>query len=375
MYLKDHDVLTSCPASLIEGSGGSPCGNCARRDKPCIYPPSLRKRRADEAQTSNEIETRLRRMEALLQAGREAEASQTLQNPIWLSRPATADSPTPVHLRSALSTQSSALPWYQSRRNGTSSSKTSPTDIHSKLPITVLQGSQKASHLDLEDVAFNFEPSLAGLGGQANYEESEMPSQEIQWEKYASGSWMSVCSQPGQRWVCKRTGSVDFVEIAKALALGLKRRLTIEQELSSPKAPDEPDEATAWTFVQAYFDSSYDSLFGIVNRPAFEARWRDDFVRGNSQSNDPSWVALRYVVYAAGCRCHLAKDHTISFIQARAQAWQYFEKALSLFKDIIFTTKGLTAVQALALMVCTISSAPTYNSCYYVYSTISDFFN
>ena len=106
-----------------------------------------------------------------------------------------------------------------------------------------------------------------------------------------------------------------------------------------------------WTYVQAYFDSSSDTLFGIVNHPVFEAHLRSHFNRSNAQPDEPSWVALRYVVNAAGCRCHLARDPSMSFVRARAQAWQYFEKAIAVFKDVVFHTRGLTAVQALALMV------------------------
>jgi hypothetical protein len=187
--------------------------------------------------------------------------------------------------------------------------------------------------------------------GLADPEESEVPFQEGQWEQLVPASWMSVCSQPGVRWVCQRTGSTDFVESATSLAISLKRRPMVVQDSSLPTEGAELDETTAWTYVQAYFDGSYDALFGIVNRPAFEAQLRDHFNRTTAASDDPLWVALRNVVYAAGCRCHLAKDPSMSFVTARDQAGQYFEKALAVFKDVIFHTKGLTAVQVLALMV------------------------
>lgn len=74
------------------------------------------------------------------------------------------------------------------------------------------------------------------------------------------------------------------------------------------------------------------------------------------QHEDPSWFALRNAVYAAGCRCVLAKDLSVSFVDAEAQSWQLFENALSVFTDLIFGHSGLTAVQALIVMVSSIAS-------------------
>jgi hypothetical protein len=104
----------------------------------------------------------------------------------------------------------------------------------------------------------------------------------------------------------------------------------------------------------AFFDQSHEAVFGIPHRPTFETRLRAHYDTFRpAQAEDPSWFALRNVVYAVGCRCLLANDSSISFVQADAQAAPYFRTALSVFSEIIFGHSGLTAVQALVVMVST----------------------
>lgn len=108
----------------------------------------------------------------------------------------------------------------------------------------------------------------------------------------------------------------------------------------------------SFDFESAYFEHSYDAVFGVVHRPTFESRLRAHFRLGNaSRVDDPSWYALRNIVYAAGCRSLLAKDSNLSFVEAAAKSRQYFQTALSVFNAIIFGRSGFTAIQALLLMV------------------------
>ncbi|KIW86599.1 uncharacterized protein Z519_12783 [Cladophialophora bantiana CBS 173.52] len=122
------------------------------------------------------------------------------------------------------------------------------------------------------------------------------------------------------------------------------------QPFRANRVPD-PDRATAFRYVQAYFDHSYDAVFGVLHGPKFKARLEAQFDnQGASQVEDPSWFALRNVVYALGCRCMLAPDDNVSFVEAEAQAKPYFHNALSAFGEIIFGHSGFTAIQALVLM-------------------------
>jgi len=47
----------------------------------------------------------------------------------------------------------------------------------------------------------------------------------------------------------------------------------------------------------------------------------------------------------------LSKDPMKTFNEAQAELWKYFENYLSVHTELIYTPTGLTAVQALALMV------------------------
>lgn len=93
-------------------------------------------------------------------------------------------------------------------------------------------------------------------------------------------------------------------------------------------------------------------MFGVLHRPTYEARLRAHLIRQTpSGSDDPSWFALRNVVYATGLRHLLANDSGTSYIQADDQASRYFRTASSVLSEIILCHSGLTAIQALVMMV------------------------
>ena len=66
-------------------------------------------------------------------------------------------------------------------------------------------------------------------------------------------------------------------------------------------------------------------------------------------------------MYAIGWRCLLASDLSVSFMDADTQVSKFFQNAMSVFSEIIFGHTGLTAVQAVILMVCvTLSCTRTH---------------
>jgi hypothetical protein len=73
--------------------------------------------------------------------------------------------------------------------------------------------------------------------------------------------------------------------------------------------------------------------------------------RKQDDEEDAGWYALRNVIYAAGCRCVLGKRSSVSFVEAQAEAFRFFQNALSVFIELTFAYTGLTAVRALTLMV------------------------
>lgn len=101
-------------------------------------------------------------------------------------------------------------------------------------------------------------------------------------------------------------------------------------------------------WVLVYFEEAPDAVFGIVHRPWFESRIRAHF-EDASHDDDPSWFALRNVVYSYGCR--LEQSKTKPFREAYAASWGWFENALSVHTEILHFRSSVVSVQALALMV------------------------
>lgn len=68
------------------------------------------------------------------------------------------------------------------------------------------------------------------------------------------GSWLSVCSDPGVRWVISRTGTSGFDQIAHDLIGDWTKHLTLSQLPIGEKSP-EPDFQTAWQYCTGAFIS------------------------------------------------------------------------------------------------------------------------
>jgi hypothetical protein len=47
----------------------------------------------------------------------------------------------------------------------------------------------------------------------------------------------------------------------------------------------------------------------------------------------------------------MLKGHSVPFVEAQRRAWRYFENAISVYTELLFTPTGLPVVQALAMMV------------------------
>lgn len=144
----------------------------------------------------------------------------------------------------------------------------------------------------------------------------------------------------------------DFVTLTKTLSLNISQHLKVGPGISHRQVP-EPDEATAWRCVNAYFDESRDIVFGIVSRTVFESRLRGHF-KNNQQDlleQDSSWYALRNSVYATGCRQLLSKEQPGPFLVGRGHGWEYFQNALSVQTELLYARNNFMAVQSLAIMV------------------------
>ena len=97
-------------------------------------------------------------------------------------------------------------------------------------------------------------------GGVVDAEESVIPLQNVNWEHHGPWSWVSVCSQPGLRWVRERTGTDDFNRVATDLTKTWSRRLKMEKDGAAKRQLREPSKSVAWTYVtgEAFHDSELD---------------------------------------------------------------------------------------------------------------------
>lgn len=102
--------------------------------------------------------------------------------------------------------------------------------------------------------------------------------------------------------------------------------------------------------IIAYFEDSFEALYGVVYRPEFEARLARHLEAQDVQ-DDPSWYALRNIVYATGCRALLVQQKTVRWPEVHRQSWPFFENALSVYVELLYTQTGLSAVRALTAMV------------------------
>lgn len=93
-------------------------------------------------------------------------------------------------------------------------------------------------------------------------------------------------------------------------------------------------------------------MFRVINRPVFEARLRGTFNKDETSVDDPAWYALRNTVYAAGKRQLLNNSPAqLSFSHIQSKCWPYFENAMAVYSEILFSRVEILGVQALIAMV------------------------
>lgn len=112
--------------------------------------------------------------------------------------------------------------------------------------------------------------------------------------------------------------------------------------------------------MTAFFDHTHDPVLGVVYRPEFEAQLRLHFQRPRSPDEDVAWYALRNAVYAVGCRAAASTGSVKDFHQTQQRSLKFFHNAFSVYTNLLYMPSGLTAVQALVIMVgrSTISTGP-----------------
>lgn len=69
------------------------------------------------------------------------------------------------------------------------------------------------------------------------------------------------------------------------------------------------------------------------------------------QADDVASYALRNAIYAVGCRAAALTDKSAKFTDIQQLSLRYFQNALSVYTDLLYMPSGLTAVEALIVMV------------------------
>lgn len=91
-------------------------------------------------------------------------------------------------------------------------------------------------------------------------------------------------------------------------------------------------------------------MYGFVDRSEFFLYLNAHFRKDKSVANDPAWHALRNTVYASGCRIVSSKDESLRYSDIQKEAWSYFQNAMSVHTELLFTFTSLMAVRALIAM-------------------------
>ncbi|KIX06975.1 uncharacterized protein Z518_04951 [Rhinocladiella mackenziei CBS 650.93] len=188
-------------------------------------------------------------------------------------------------------------------------------------------------------------------GSPPNPEDSQDSLEDSNWEYHEPWSWTSICSETGSKWIRSVTGSRDFVATTKRFAQDMVPRSSYDKYLSASARSPETGEATAWKYVDAFYQNCWEADLGIIDRTDLEAQLKAHY-RNQMPRNDPTWFALRNIVFAGGYRSLLARDPTISFAAAQAKAGHYFHNALSVFTRLLLPPARLMAIRALTLMAC-----------------------
>ncbi|KAF4331794.1 Type I inositol 1 4 5-trisphosphate 5-phosphatase 2 [Fusarium beomiforme] len=160
-------------------------------------------------------------------------------------------------------------------------------------------------------------------------------------EHHGASSYMSICSSSGSGWISQRLGSSTAIQTSiRRLALQINKDLKFRGRFSKERTPD-PPQATAREWVTdppAFFEESLEHSMGLVQRPWFEARFEAHLANGARDSSDFAWSMTR--------------DGTPkSFVSSRERSWSFFENAMSVHTELLYTHTDSTAIEALLLMV------------------------
>ncbi|EWY89745.1 hypothetical protein FOYG_07412 [Fusarium oxysporum NRRL 32931] len=336
-------ACSHCRTKKVKCDGSLPCGNCRDRDKQCIYLPKSRRRRNrnEKRMLSPESRANSATSAGQLQIDEDQDdaGSEVDNGNIVVGR--AAMSPNDILPRPG--TQGPDGP----RSGSDCASAAEPIQLRTLLsPDMPLFRHEVAPGYNSETHA---QTSLAPRDPEVDREEATIDLKDINWEHHGPGSWLSICSEPGIRWVSVRAKASGFSHVAHGLIADWTKHLTLSQSSIREKGP-EPDFETAWRYATGYFEYSHDSIFGAVYRPEFEEHLRRHFHSSGPREEDAASYAMRNAVYAVGCRAAAGMDGVKDFMGVQERSLQFFFNAFSVYTHLLYMPTGLRAVQALVVM-------------------------
>ena len=199
------------------GSGGSPCTDCTRLRKPCVYPALERRKRRKRKDSDHLRPTRI------LGSPDDVLVPTQLLNAAAPTPPSPSNRPQRPEILSVRSTAPGDRLSTQPRATAFAHSPLAPESVST---------------------------SDAGIGKiPPPWESNDYVMQESAWEYHEPWSWLSICSEVGSRWVCGVTQSNEFGGIARRFAKEFARRTTIGNTPSLTPISSDVDEETAWKYV------------------------------------------------------------------------------------------------------------------------------
>ncbi|KAI5460730.1 fungal-specific transcription factor domain-containing protein [Mariannaea sp. PMI_226] len=337
-------ACSHCRKKKVKCDGSMPCGNCQDRNKQCIYLPRSRRKRKDqnirslpspESRANSATSTRQFRFVEERENGRHREDSSS------------------IIVGNAIMSPVDMFPKPDARRPSTTGPSPETTTVPEPVPSTtssptnvVLSHNEAApEYIPQPHVQSVLTPRMSDV----DREEATIDLKNINWQHHGPGSWLSICSEPGIRWVSVKAKSSGFGDVARDLTADWTKHLSFSQ-CPIQKAGPEPDFDEAWQYATAYFEHCHDSVFGVVYRPQFENHLRRHYHGSGTQDDDAALYAMRNAVYAVGCRAGAAMNAAEDVMEVRRKSLQYFFNALSVYTNLIFMPTGLSAVQALIVM-------------------------
>ncbi|KIV79886.1 hypothetical protein PV11_07427 [Exophiala sideris] len=344
-----------CRTKKIRCIGDDPCSNCIEHGTECIFSPRQRRQKRTRDGLPS-LARRLSRFKDLLEAARTSSDDYSQLSDIL----GATIRDQPLHSILGIDQPQGSAPEINQQQ----------------LQPTLDAGERHGASIDAVESSQHYgePPSRSQLPRPVTETPSHISSNEAPWERLESPSlstsmddredvggyhtfqddvvyWgprtsMSICSQAGIAWVKERVKQPDFRMTANRFTQDVARRLKMEKRPTKERR-EAPGLEDALRFTQAYFEEAAEAALGIVRRSCFEARLRS-FYLSSKDDDDPSWYALRNIVFASGCRLLRSRDK--GYTEAHQDSWSYFENALSVHAELLYFRSSVMSVQALTMM-------------------------